>query len=194
MNKGVDIISMSFSILEDDSNLSKAVTGAYGQGIVMLCSTHDEGANIEKSWPAEYTETIAITACDEFGSLPHKTAQKYKYQIHRMDIAAGVIPFLESHDRISGSSMATAIVAGLSSLILSCDRLVNPGRVYEGTEKKQTVEGYLDDMRADGKTGKSQYVLLEKLAGVDKWLKEGESINAKKIIRKTFEGKKKTPD
>jgi hypothetical protein len=43
-------------------------------------------------------------------------------------------PFLEFHDRISGSSVATAVATGLSSLI-SCDKLAHSGSGKEWVVK-----------------------------------------------------------
>lgn len=54
-------------------------------------------------------------------------------------VAAGVIPFLEPIERISGSSVATALAAGLSSIILSCNWLENSERnlANEGNHRRR---------------------------------------------------------
>ena len=138
MSKGVDIISMSFTMSESRPELKKVIQRAENAGIVMMCSNHDEGANLKASYPAQYKpSTWVVTACDEYGFTPRErklpTGEGY-YMLQGLNVAAGVVPFLESNDRISGSSVATAIASGLSSLILSCARLntCNPRKRLHG--------------------------------------------------------------
>ena len=127
MEKQVDIISMSFSILEYSPALRDAVEKAKNQGIVMLCSHHDQGAAVKDAWPAKFApSTFVITSCDDYGYTERKaetTEKEGHYKLQGHNVTAGVVAFVESQDRISGSSVATAIAAGLSSLILSCARL-----------------------------------------------------------------------
>jgi hypothetical protein len=179
----VDVISMSFSILETSDSLDQAISAAGLKGIVLLCSTHDEGSNVGKAWPAASPATFAVTACDEYGSLFRAMKEEsYKYKLQGLNVAAGVIPFLDSTDRISGSSVATAVAAGLSSLVLSCLRLANPGQKFEGGRRVRMVEEKLDEMLSKG----TKYVLLEKFGGIDKKVKRGEPINAEVILGDAF--------
>ena len=78
--------------------------------------------------------------------------------------------------------MATAIAAGLSSLIISCLRLANPEQTFEGVRRAKTVEKKLDDMPSK----ETKYVLLEKFGGIDEKIKEGEPINAEVILETAF--------
>ncbi|KAI0849800.1 hypothetical protein F5Y00DRAFT_234886 [Daldinia vernicosa] len=178
----VDIISMSFATLDNNPDLERACNDADAAGIVMLCSTHDEGAKIKDAYPASFPSTISITACDEFGSPLRNSQQKYDYGILGQDVAAGVVPFLESDDRISGSSVATAIAAGLSSLILSCDRIAHPDGTYEVSPRKAIVKHHLRQMLATD----DQYILLEKFGRIDLKLKDGLNIVAEEIINNVF--------
>ncbi|KAK0610020.1 hypothetical protein B0T17DRAFT_585395 [Bombardia bombarda] len=176
----VDIISMSFAMLEKSDDLEKAIKKANADGIVLLCSTHDEGSNIGKAWPADFTETLTIAACDEYGKL-HRTTEagSYQYMLQGLNVAAGVIPFLESTDKISGSSVATAIVAGLSSLIISCIRRANPNQEFVGVPLLNQVKDRLDKMLS---SKESKYILLEKFGGIDQKIKSGEPINAEVVL------------
>jgi len=78
--------------------------------------------------------------------------------------------------------VATAIAAGLSSLIISCLRLANPEQTFEGVRRAKTVEKKLDDMPSK----ETKYVLLEKFGGIDEKIKEGEPINAEVILETAF--------
>ncbi|KAK3366689.1 peptidase S8/S53 domain-containing protein [Lasiosphaeria ovina] len=58
-----DVISMSFALdLEDaqHADLLRIVQNAAHEGIVMVCSTADDGDNKLDAWPASYPSTIAI--------------------------------------------------------------------------------------------------------------------------------------
>ncbi|KAL8743053.1 MAG: hypothetical protein Q9190_004554 [Brigantiaea leucoxantha] len=179
----VDIISMSFAILDNTDHLRDACTRAASAGIVMLCSAHDEGSNIDKAWPASYNDTITISACDEYGNPLRVTNQHYHYALRGKEVAAGVVPFLKSDDRISGSSVATAVAAGLSSLILSCDRLANPSKRYnDRDDRRKVIDGQFKSMLPENKS----HILLERFAGIDQKIKDGRVINAQEILENKF--------
>lgn len=186
IDQKVDIISMSFAILDSTEEFQKACAMAVDSGIVLFCSTHDEGANIATAYPASFNDTIKIMACDEFGAPTRNMKDGYDYTIQGIDVAAGVVPFLESDDRISGSSVATAIAAGLGSLMLSCDRLANggPSRAYSRSGRSELIKAYFKDMLAENS---DKYILLEKFAGVDRKLKDWAIIYAEDIINNYFE-------
>ncbi|KAK0654007.1 peptidase S8/S53, subtilisin/kexin/sedolisin [Cercophora samala] len=178
----VDIISMSFAMLEKAELLTTAVAEAHRKGIVMLCSTHDEGSNVDQAYPASLVETLTVAACNEYGTLyrPIKT-DGFQYMVQGLNVPAGVIPFLDSADRISGSSVATAIAAGLSSLILSCLRLANPHQDFEGRYRAEKVEDKLKEMR---QSSESKYIILDKFGGIDSRIKTGEPTTAEGVLKK----------
>lgn len=182
---------MSFAILEQSDAVDTAISDANRAGIVMICSSHDEGSNISGAWPADSPETFTITACDGYGAPLRPSNEdrfgKIKYMVQGSDVVAGVIPFVDSSDHITGSSAATAIAAGMSSLITSCYRLAHPDTPLEGIPRRTKVERYLDSMRS---SDNSKYLLLEKFGKIDEKIKEGEPISADSILnqfRKFFE-------
>jgi len=183
VEKKVDIISMSFAMMESTTPLKTAVANAHAQGIVMLCSTHDEGPIGKQSYPADATETLGIMACDEYGKSLRSEEVKHDFLIQGRNVPAGVIPFLDSEDRVSGSSVATAIAAGLSSLITSCVRLANKDMLFEGVSRREVIEKFLKDM---GSEQKAKYLILERFARIDKKTDVGERPNAAVIISNVF--------
>ncbi|KAL5085666.1 hypothetical protein Trisim1_010012 [Trichoderma cf. simile WF8] len=210
IDKNVDIISMSFAISEKIEELEDACSAAYAQGIVLLCSTHDEGLAVSDTYPASFHNTITITACDDYGKVlrpgPQGATSSFSYKVQGQSVAAGVIPFLDSDDYISGSSVATAITAGLSSLILSCNRIAkdNPEHPdskkgtpkslpYETRKKyrETIVKKHLNEMLA--KESKD-YILLENFARIDMKVQDGLDIEASEIITKYFQQPKFNED
>ncbi len=190
---------MSFVTGDYNENLVQAIRKASDDGIVMTCSTHDEGSRIVDAYPAGHMadtlSLIVLAACDEYGKLLRNVEDnKYHYMLRGQDVAAGIIPFLKSEDTISGSSVSTALAAGLCSLILTCDRLANPEKKYVGGTKEKDsrlfmVKKHLDLMRS---SENSQFVLLEKFGQIDAprighTLSEGTGgPSAKSVLRKTF--------
>lgn len=138
-------------VLETINLLDTAVSKAGTDGIVMLCGTHDEGSNVGRAWPASSPSTFAVTTCDEYGTL---------YRAMKGDSCKYML--LDSADRISGSSMATAMAAGLSSLILSCLRISNPDQDFEGVHRYNLVEAKLNEVLSHSE---SKYVCLKKFGG-----------------------------
>ncbi|KAI1737059.1 peptidase S8/S53 domain-containing protein [Xylaria scruposa] len=187
MSKNVDVISMSFTIisLEEDRKLKLALQDAGEKGIVILCSTHDEGSKVAKAWPADHEGeyVLVVGACDELGrALSQVDTDKCTRLLLGQNVAAGVIPFLEPNDRITGSSVATALAAGLSSLTLSCDRMADAKR---DAVRNQDNRAFVDSVRRCFKEmvsrEGSKFVDLDKFGKMDQRVL-GQAVNAKDII------------
>jgi hypothetical protein len=142
-------------------NLSDAVDDADLDGIVQLCSHHDEGWNVLHSWPADCSPTKVIVACNEYGAFPDRQPGQYDYQIHGTDIFTGAVPYLESKDTMSGSSVATAIASGLASLVLSCHRLQLQLQDPEvNLNRRALVKKAFIEMSVQVKEGERRYLRL----------------------------------
>lgn len=162
----VDIISMSFAIPQYyyheekyAEKLQDAVGKADTDDILQLCSHHDEGWNVSNSWPADCEYTKVIVACNEYGAFPDRQPSTYDYQIHGIDIFTGAVPYLESKETMSGSSVATAIAAGLASLVLSCHRLQLQSSEAE-ISRRGLVRAAFDKMSISKPDGKQKYLRL----------------------------------
>ncbi|KAM0664055.1 hypothetical protein ACQRIU_007056 [Beauveria bassiana] len=123
---------------------NEAVQKAMGAGILVVCSHHDEGARIgTKAFPAclssvgEHHTMLRMASCNMYGKLQHdwddytvdaasKKENQYDFYINSQDIRVGTIPFLAtSTERVSGSSVSTAIAAGVCSLLIACLRTLD---------------------------------------------------------------------
>ncbi|KAF2678077.1 subtilisin-like protein [Lentithecium fluviatile CBS 122367] len=173
--KKVDVISMSFIIGEYTESLRDEIEAASKEGIVMTCSAHDEGSRIQEAYPASYyapdRSIIRFAACDEYGKILREDKKDgYDYLIRGQNVAAGVIPFLKSEDTITGSSVSTAIAAGLSSLILTCNRLNHlEGLRKRGIDRYKLVKERLGKMAE----GRDKFVSLENFKSICDLLTEG---------------------
>jgi hypothetical protein len=128
---------MSFALYEVHDQLTdmealmqefrKAAAEASNQDILMICSTADDGENKDVAYPAYFKDlTTGIAGCNAFGSLlKNATSTDAEWYLPGSNVNAGVVPFLTGEPRVSGSSVATAIAAGLASLTLSCHVFTN---------------------------------------------------------------------
>ncbi|KAK4151163.1 hypothetical protein C8A00DRAFT_17410 [Chaetomidium leptoderma] len=130
----VDIISMSFALNETNDKLQNAINLAHSSDIVLLCSTADEGENRTRAWPASFRSTLAIAACNDAGEKLGSSTSAAQYYFRGENVlcesaSGGIRKAGEngaggdgggSGEMISGSSVATAIAAGVASLCLAC--------------------------------------------------------------------------
>jgi hypothetical protein len=141
---------MSFALQHTCAELDFEVLEADKAGIVILCSSHDEGWNQEFAFPADKEKhTTSIAACDEYGKVLTMTAPRgVKHMFKGTDIFVGKVPYLKSEERLTGSSVATAISAGVACLILFCCRYV--GNVPLGIPdwKQKAVDFFFSKMLA----------------------------------------------
>jgi len=92
--------------------------------------------------------TISIAACDRYGRMLNWSKEEKKsYRINGKDVLAGTVPYVVSEERITGNSVATAIAAGLGSLILSCCRLVGRTAVPKDLIEENFGKMVLDHRR-----------------------------------------------
>lgn len=110
--------------------MQETVAKAVGKGITIICATMDDGYNIplEKTIPAMFSDVISIVACNEYGRpLPfsqkiHRKSDK-SYLVRGKGLRNGTYDFTSVPETSEGSSVSTAIAAGLASLTLSCGRM-----------------------------------------------------------------------
>jgi subtilisin len=117
MNK-VDIISMSLGCTEDPGPmLQQAIKYAYDNGVVVVAAAGNEASHV--GWPAVYEETIAVGAIDDRRSIAGFS--NFGTQV---DVAAPGVDILSTYPvgkyaRLSGTSMATPVVAGTIALMIA---------------------------------------------------------------------------
>jgi hypothetical protein len=77
MDNDVDNISTSFAIPDNNQDMKKPFKAADSKGILLLCSTHDEGPNVETCltgslvvWGFLSTHVIVRSCCWLAGSSP----------------------------------------------------------------------------------------------------------------------------
>ncbi|CAG9981145.1 unnamed protein product, partial [Clonostachys byssicola] len=127
--KKVDIISLSLVVYQDsDQNLAHQINLAKDEDIVILSSTADGGMRKENTTTSAdksaHIEVINIGASDWNGNLLNESQKAgYDYCMVGQNVPVGLVPFLKSREVVTGSSVATALAAGLAALIVACCRI-----------------------------------------------------------------------
>ncbi|KAI1817758.1 hypothetical protein GGS20DRAFT_531640 [Poronia punctata] len=147
INNDVDIINCSFVLDDESSELRDLLTIALQKGIVIICSTADQGEYKVDVWPAAYYRArhdeevnfeniFPIVGCDEYGKLSRWASERAgRFMLPGENIDASSSDSVSSSSsstnhqsaeiaNIQGSDVATAIGTGLASLVLACYRMV----------------------------------------------------------------------
>lgn len=127
----VDIISISWVTKTDEKLLRDAITKAAGSRtdspILVFSSTADEGVDPGKIFPAAYPETFTVAATDRYGHMRPASQEGVDILVPGEDISADGPVYMEkfTSGTVSGSSVATALAAGIASLALLMLRVFN---------------------------------------------------------------------
>ncbi|WHY55238.1 S8 family serine peptidase [Peribacillus simplex] len=146
-----NIINMSLGDTSYSEALNKAVQEAYKKGVLIVAAAGNEGdmgKNVQRVYPAAFSHVISVAATDSRDRRP-----SYSNYHSTVDIAAPGDDILSTlpygrYGWMSGTSMATPMVAGVAALIWSNEPKLN----------KTEVEYRLYDSAVDlGAKGKDIY-------------------------------------
>ncbi|MBT2616759.1 MULTISPECIES: S8 family serine peptidase [unclassified Bacillus (in: firmicutes)] len=146
-----NIINMSLGDTSYSESLNKAVQEAYKKGVLIVAAAGNEGdmgKNVQRVYPAAFSHVISVAATNSSDKRP-----SYSNYHSTVDIAAPGDDILSTlpngkYGWMSGTSMATPMVAGVAALIWSNEPKLN----------KTEVEYRLYDSAVDlGTKGKDIY-------------------------------------
>lgn len=110
-----------------NARLEQAIRAAVEKDILIFCSTPDSGSHSGPSiFPANYENVITVSAADPFGGVRPESCQDVHLMLGGEDIPADGPHFMSDYAALqTGSSVATALAAGLASLCLFLARMAN---------------------------------------------------------------------
>ncbi|KAI1658873.1 hypothetical protein F4813DRAFT_388133 [Daldinia decipiens] len=160
LDQKVDIISMSWTTKKDEPELESAISEAAnsteGRATLMFCSTADEGLYSDAVYPADYERhVVRVSATDQWGHLTARThgSKAVNIQIPGENTEAVGPAYIGSVlPTVSGSSVATALAAGIASLALLLLRTYNKDLKDKDIQpfyQKQNIMKIFNKMDAD---------------------------------------------
>lgn len=123
-DQGADVVNLSLGGGGYTDTMKNAVSYATDNGALVVAAAGNDGQN-SVSYPAAYSECLAVSALD-----PDETLASYSNYGDEIELAAPGTNVLstwtdDGYDKISGTSMATPVVAGVAGLALAAHDLTN---------------------------------------------------------------------
>jgi hypothetical protein len=163
IDQNVHIISMSWVTMKKSPSLLKAVRRATRKNVLVFCSTADIGLVYGKAWPADHHASISVSASDALGRPRPQSRDHADLLVSGEDVMADGPNYIKKQTKqsISGSSVATALAAGIASLVLCLTQLVfEEGQWKKFLQKKTMLKAF-----AEMRDGKSRNLQPQRLFG-----------------------------
>lgn len=149
LDHDVDVISMSFGCgMEPPSSVKTMIQEIHRRGIIMVAATGNENTRV--GWPAAYDEVIGVSAVDH----NNQRASFSNFGVKNMIAAPGVDILSTYKDggyaRLSGTSMATPMIAGSIALYMSRYKTLH-GAKPSVDQVIKALENCVTDLGAAGK-------------------------------------------
>ncbi|KAA6413017.1 MAG: hypothetical protein FRX48_02760 [Lasallia pustulata] len=127
---------MSLALSTSSEELQKAINYAAHNNTLVFCTTINYNGHHAVVWPAKYAQygdCFSVACYDTAKTAPTEPSDKeatYEFQgrAFTKDNIYYINDITHQHD-LSGSSVATAVAAGVASLTLTCGRYANCNRI-----------------------------------------------------------------
>jgi Subtilase family len=123
---------MSFGLERDHASMQKEILEAYSKNIIIFAAASNNGGNYDVTYPARKNEVICIYSTDGNGNTSHCNPTHLKNSgYHFATLGVGVKSAWPKHlheksegeRRMTGTSFATPIAAGIAACILEFARM-----------------------------------------------------------------------
>jgi serine protease len=119
-DQGADVLNMSLGGGGYRQTMKDAVSYAYDNGVFIVAATGNDSAS-SVSYPAAYDECLAVGAVDSNEQLASfsNTGDKVELVAPGVDVLSTTTDARGNYETLSGTSMATPVVAGAAGVTLS---------------------------------------------------------------------------
>ena len=147
-DNGASVISISFITSLTSVTLTTAVDYAWGKGVVVVAAAGNTGASTQ-NYPAALANAIAVAATNQTDGL--WIASTFGSGVSVAAPGAAILSTLKgsTYVALSGTSMATPHVAGLTGLLFSVVSDTN-GNGFINDEVRSIIENTADDIGVPG--------------------------------------------
>lgn len=141
VDNGADIINLSLGCPNETPEIYKAVMYAYNKNVPIFCASGNSGNLKNLYWPANYKEVLSVAA---FNQDMHRA--NFSNVSSNLDFFAPGVDVLSTnlggdYTLMSGTSMASPIMASIAALMLSYKRN------HSTDMKLDSVEDYRDVLK-----------------------------------------------
>jgi serine protease len=162
-DQGVDVINLSLGGGGYTDTMKNAVSYATDNGALVVAAAGNDGRG-SVSYPAAYSECLAVSALD-----PDETLASYSNYGSDVELAAPGTNVLstwtdDGYDEISGTSMATPVVAGVAGLTLAQYDLA-PTELRDHLKATAVDVGLSSDEQGSGRVDAGNAVTTEPGSG-----------------------------
>ncbi|MFJ8255960.1 S8 family serine peptidase [Peribacillus asahii] len=144
IKQGADIINLSLGGTDPSALFNEAIQRAHKAGLLIIAAAGNDGKNVY-DYPASYDHVIGVSATDKSDKIA-----RYSNYGSTIDLAApgtsiySTLPY-NTYGYMTGTSMATPIVAGVAALVWS----INPSLTNEQIEQQLYRTSF--DLGVEGK-------------------------------------------
>ena len=135
---GAEVINMSLGSSEYSYTLDEAVNYAYNKGLTVVAASGNEGSSV--GYPAACDHVIAVGALESNNDLAY-----FSNRGPEQDLTAPGVSILSTlpgdYGKMSGTSMASPVVAGCASLVIAAHPGYSPSQVERALEETATDLG-----------------------------------------------------
>ncbi len=131
VNGGAMIVNLSLGGDGDSSFLHNTITSAHDQGVVFIAAAGNEPVKTA-TYPAAYSEVIAVTASDRNGKLA--SYANYGDFVDAIAPGGGLITYKGQQYYVVGTSTSTAFASGLAAAL--AEQSKQTGRALESSVRK----------------------------------------------------------
>lgn len=117
-----DVVSMSLGMTDPDPEIESVIRELYALNIPCIVAAGNDGRLDSVNYPAKYPETICVGAVDKDGRIAHFSSRGETVDILAPGCQIYSLYGKDSYSRMSGTSMATPIVAGIVALLIAKHR------------------------------------------------------------------------
>lgn len=122
----MDIINMSFGMRTRSQALLDAMRKAYEQGIVIICSSGNEGRRTAIDYPARFKNAIAVGALNKKRGIASFSNRGPQVDLYAPGDQIYSTWINKQYAILNGTSMATSHATGIAALLLSMNPDLTP--------------------------------------------------------------------
>jgi serine protease len=162
-DQGADVVNLSLGGGGYTDTMKNAVSYATDNGALVVAAAGNDGSG-SVSYPAAYSECLAVSALD-----PDETLANYSNYGSDIELAAPGTNVLstwtdDAYDSISGTSMATPVVAGVAGLALAQWDLTN-AELRDHLKATAVDVGLSSDQQGSGRVDAGNAITTEPGSG-----------------------------